>query len=525
MLKNNKIAVFDSTLRDGSQARGITFSPADRIHLVEILDTLGVDYIEAGNPASNPKEALFFKEVQNLKLTTSKIVAFGSTRRKNSDVQTDSGVKSLLEANTPAVAIFGKCWDLHVTEVLGATLDENILMVEETVAFFKAQGKEVIFDAEHFFDGYQANPDYAMRVLAAAHKGGADSLALCDTNGGTMPFDVQKIVKLVVDTFSDVTIGIHCHNDCGMAVANSVMAVNVGARQVQGTLIGFGERCGNACLTSLIGDLQIKMGYDCIPDNNLKSLTTTAHRVAELANIILDEKLPYVGVDAFAHKGGMHIDGVSKVQSSFEHINPSQVGNHREFLLSEVAGRSALVNKMQAQYPLLTRDAKETQELMQQLKELEQNGYHFEGAESSFELIVKRYLEKYEPYFKLEHFKIIDESAGGSEGGLTSYTVVKMNVNGQLKISAAEGNGPVNALDKALRGALQEFYPALLNIHIVDYKVRVLDTTSATEAKVRVIIETTDGINSWSTVGVSTDVIEASLIALQDAIEYKLACL
>jgi 2-isopropylmalate synthase len=523
VLKNNKIYVFDSTLRDGSQARGITFSPADRIHLVEILDQLGVDYIEAGNPASNPKEALFFEEVKNLNLNTSKIVAFGSTRRKNCSALSDSGIKSLLDANTPAVAIFGKCWDLHVTDVLGATLEENILMVSETIAYFKSKDKEVIFDAEHFFDGYKANPEYAMSVLEAAYKGGADSLALCDTNGGCMPFEVEKMTKRVVDTF-DVTIGIHCHNDCGLAVANSVMAVNVGARQVQGTIIGFGERCGNACLTSLIGDLQLKMGFDCIPENNLTDITTIAHKVAELANITLDEKLPYVGFDAFAHKGGMHIDGVSKIKSSFEHINPSQVGNHREFLLSEVAGRSALVNKLQAQYPLLTRNAKETQDLMQQLKVLEHEGYHFEGAESSFELIVKRYLEKYKPFFKLEHFKIIDESSG-SEGGLTSYTVVKINVNGQLKVSAAEGNGPVNALDKALRGALQEFYPQLLSIHLVDYKVRVLDTTSATAAKVRVIIETTDGINSWSTVGVSTDLIEASLIALQDAIEYKLACI
>ena len=413
---------------------------------------------------------------------------------------------------------------MHVTDVLGATLEENILMVSETIAYFKSKGKEVVFDGEHFFDGYKANPEYAMSVLEAAYKGGADTLVLCDTNGGCLPFEVEKITKLVVETF-DVTIGIHCHNDCGLAVANSVMAVNAGARHIQGTLIGFGERCGNACLTTLIGDLQLKMGFDCIPENMLKEITVTAHRVAELANITLDEKLPYVGFDAFAHKGGMHIDGVSKVQNSFEHINPSQVGNHREFLLSEVAGRSALVNKLQTQYPLLTRDAKETHELMQQLKVLEQNGYHFEGAESSFELIVKRYLEKYKPYFKLEHFKIIDESTGGSEGGLTSYTVVKINVNGQQKVSAAEGKGPVNALDKALRGALQEFYPQLLSIHLVDYKVRVLDTTAATEARVRVIIETTDGVNSWSTVGVSTDVIEASLIALQDAIEYKLACI
>ena len=521
MTAKEKIWVFDSTLRDGAQARGITFSMADRINMMNLLDDIGVDYIEAGNPASNPKERAFFEKVSASDLKHAKLTAFGSTRRKNITADKDPGLQQTLAANTPVVAIFGKTWDLHVTEVIKAELEQNLEMVYDSIKFFKDKGLEVVFDAEHFFDGYKNNADYAMKVLKAAVDGGADSLVLCETNGGAMPMLISESTKRVCDTF-DIMVGIHCHNDGEMAVANSLLSVNAGARHIQGTFLGFGERCGNACLTSLIPNLQLKMGYDCLPEKSIARLYTAAHEAAEIANLTLDEKMPFVGRDAFAHKGGMHIDGVNKVPESFEHVNPERVGNKRTFLLSEVAGQTAIVMKLSQQFPELQKGAEKTKELIKKLKDLEAQGYHFEGAESSFELLVKKHLGKFTPFFHIEHFKIIDEPALGKQEGLKAYAIVKVIVDGEDHISAAEGNGPVNALDKALRAALTNFFPQLKALHLTDYRVRVLDTNQETDATVRVMIDWSDSTSSWTTLGVSSDVIEASLQALTDSMEYKL---
>jgi 2-isopropylmalate synthase len=517
-----QIQILDSTLRDGAQAEGISFSVRDKLKIVAALDQLGVSYIEAGNPGSNPKDLEFFARVSELELKNAKLTAFGSTRRKNTAVWDDRNVKSLLAANTPSVAIFGKSWDFHVTDILQTTLEENLSMIRETLQFFKDQGKEVIYDAEHFFDGYKANPEYALQTLEAAVEGGASALVLCDTNGGSFPSEVYDITRLVVERFASesVAIGIHTHNDGGMAVANTIMAVKAGAVHVQGTINGFGERCGNANLCTIIPNLQLKSGYICIPPEQMPSLTLTARTIAEIANVQFNERDPYVGKSAFAHKGGMHIDGVNKASRSFEHIDPELVGNERRLLMSEVAGRSTILAKIQAVDPTLTKDSPLTEELVNKLKELEHEGYQFEGAESSFRLLVRKHLGKYRPFFKLHYFRIIGNS--NINGSCTSSAMVKLEVDGREEITAADGAGPVHALDRALRKALEVFYPELKKVHLTDYKVRVLDTKTATAAKVRVLIESTDGTDSWTTVGVSTDIIEASWIALVDSMEHKL---
>ena len=515
-----KITIFDSTLRDGAQAEGISFTVEDKIKIALALDALGVDYIEAGNPGSNPKDLEFFKRIGREKsLKHAKLIAFGSTRRKGILAKDDDNVNALLKAETDAVCIFGKSWDFHVTEVLRAELDENLEMIRDTIAFFKKHGKEVIFDAEHFFDGYKNNPEYAMATLKAAEKGGADTLVLCDTNGGCFPTEISEKVKKVVAAFS-LPIGIHTHNDCEMAVANSIMAVEAGASHIQGTFTGFGERCGNANLSAIIPSLQIKKGYQCIFPEAMAKLTQTARYISDVANISHDERAAYVGQTAFAHKGGMHVDAVKKAPETFEHIDPQVVGNERKSLMSEVAGRSLLLARIQQVSPEMTKDSPETKEIMEKLKELEQKGYQFEGAESSFTLYIRKQLGKYKPLFELVNFKTIGEQP--HEEGLGASAVVKITVNDQIEITAAEGNGPVNALDKALRKALEKFYPELSNVHLTDYKVRVLDSTNATASRVRVLIESSDGNESWTTVGVSTDIIEASWLALVDSIEYKL---
>lgn len=514
-----KVDILDSTLRDGAQAEGISFSVEDKIKIIYALDQLGVAYIEAGNPGSNPKDIEFFERMKTVSLKNAKLTAFGSTRRRNISVEEDKNVQSLLSANTPAVTIFGKAWDFHVTEIIKTTLDENLAMITDTLVFFKKKGKEVIFDAEHFFDGYKANPEYAFKALEAAVKGGADCLVLCDTNGGSFPNEVYEIVKKVKETF-DIKVGIHTHNDCGMAVANSIMAVEAGAEHVQGTYTGFGERCGNANLSSIIPSLQIKKQIRCIPEEQLKNLTYTARKISEISNITLNERDPYVGNSAFAHKGGMHIDGVTKASISFEHVDPSLVGNKRRFLMSEVAGRKTILDKIRELNPAITKESEETEAIIQRLKELEHQGYQFEGAESTFELIIRKQLGKYKPFFELEQFKLINEQPAKS--GCSASALIKVKVDDQFEISAAEGDGPVHALDKALRKALEVFYPELRHVHLTDFKVRVIDSNKATAAKVRVLIESTDGESVWTTVGVSTDIIEASWIALVDSIEYKL---
>ena len=514
-----RIDIYDSTLRDGAQAQGISYSVEDKIKIVERLDAMGVRYIEAGNPGSNPKDLEFFSRVGSLQLKNARLIAFGSTRKVGVSVAEDANVQSLLQAGVGAVAIFGKCWDYQVAEILRTTLDENLLMIGDTIRYLKQKGMEVVFDAEHFFDGYKANPEYALRTLAAAADAGADSLCLCDTNGGSFPEDVLVVVGAVAKRFTRV-IGIHCHNDGELAVANTLMAVKAGATQVQGTINGIGERCGNANLCSIIPNLQLKLGYDCIPQENLEKLTPLAHFVSEIANMTPNEKAAFVGKHAFAHKGGMHIDAVRKSPTSYEHINPEAVGNSRAVLMSEVAGRSTLLTRINTIDSSLTRDSPETRQVMDRLKQLEYEGYQFETAESSFELVVRKVLGKYQPFFDLKEFKVVATEPAAN--GVNSIAMIKIRVGDLEEITAAEGDGPVNALDMAMRKALERFYPAIKEVKLTDYKVRVLNSDAASAAKVRVLIESSDHHENWTTIGVSTDIINASWLALVDAVEYKL---
>ena len=514
-----KVIAYDSTLRDGAQAQGISFTVEDKLKIVQKLDDLGIGYIEAGNPGSNPKDLVFFERVASLALKHAKIIAFGSTRKIGVNASDDKNIKSLLSANTQAVAIFGKSWDYQVTDILRTTLEENLAMISDTIRYLKQQGKEVVFDAEHFFDGYKSNPSYAMQTLQAAAEAGADVLCLCDTNGGTFPEEIFQLTKVVVERF-DAQVGIHCHNDCEMAVANSIAAVKAGAIQVQGTINGIGERCGNANLTSIIPNVQLKLGMDCIPPSQMTALTTVSRFVNDIASIPFNEKAPYVGNDAFSHKGGMHIDAVNKNPISYEHISPEIVGNERHILVSEVAGRSALLAKIQAIDPSLTKESEDTKRVLAHLKALEHEGYQFENAEHSFDVRVRKLLGKHQTYFTLEKYNISVEEP--SKDGISSKATISFMVNGHLVKADGEGDGPVNALDKAMRNALREIYPAIKEVKLTDYKVRVLDSNLATAAKVRVIIESSDQHRRWNTIGVSTDITEASWIALQDAIEYKL---
>lgn len=517
---SRKVMLYDSTLRDGAQAEGISFSVEDKKKIVRALDELGVSYIEAGNPGSNPKDMEFFSGLDGLKLRHARLAAFGSTRRRGAKAADDPNCLSLLKAGVPVVAIFGKSWDYHVREVLKTSLEENLNMIRDTVAFFKEKGKEVVFDAEHFFDGAAADEAYAFATLKAAVEGGADWLALCDTNGGAFPTTIAEITRKVVAAFP-VPVGVHCHDDSGMAVANSVTAVEAGATQVQGTFIGFGERCGNANLSAVIPTLQLKRKFVCIPGDKMSRLGEAARYVAEISNVALPSGMPYVGSSAFAHKGGMHIDAVSKDPRSYEHVAPEAVGNERRILMSEVSGRSTIMHKVLPYIPDLKRDSQEARMLAEMLKDMEYLGYQFEGAEASFELKVRKKLGKFKPFFRLDRFTVIEDLPVKNDQ-VCSSALISVAVDGVKKVTAAEGNGPVNALNKALREALEGFYPALKTVHLTDFKVRVLDPEGATAAKVRVWIESTDGARTWGTVGVSTDIIEAGAQALVDSIEYKL---
>lgn len=515
------VEILDSTLRDGAQGEGISFSVSDKLNIVKALDDFGVDYIEAGNPGSNPKDLEFFEKVSQMKLKNSKLCAFGSTRRKGIHPSEDANLKSLLDANTPVTVIFGKSWDLHVKEILKATLEENLEIVRDTVEYLKAKGKEVFFDAEHFFEGYMANPEYSLQVLKAAIDGGADLICLCDTNGGVMPDFVYTVTITVKEAFPDTRIGIHCHNDAGCATANTMLAVNAGATHIQGTFIGFGERCGNADLSVILPNLKLKYHYEC--KGNLEMLYSVSRNIAEISNVQIDSSRPYIGSSAFAHKAGMHIDGVLKIPRSFEHIEPHQVGNRRKFLASEVSGRGTILQKVKSICPNLTKDSPETSLILEKLKEMEHEGYQFEAADASFELMVKKLLGMHKSFFTVGFYKTIGEFPAPN-GEMQSSATIKVIVDNNEEMTASMGNGPVNALDLALRKALSVFYPIVKTIRLTDYKVRVLDQESATAAKVRVLIETTDNRkNTWTTVGVSNDIIEASLIALIDSIEYKLA--
>jgi 2-isopropylmalate synthase len=520
------LEILDTTLRDGAQGEGITFSVQDKLAVVRALDDLGIAWIEAGNPGSNPKDMEFFRLAGSLKLEHAKLCAFGPTRKKGIKVSEDLSLLSLLDAQTQAVVIFGKSWDLHVSEVLGVSPEENLAMIAETVAFFKEKGRQVFYDAEHFFDGWKANPRYALSTLSAAMEAGADRIILCDTNGGTFPGNITRAVKEAAQITGDADrayhiLGIHAHNDADMASANTITAVLSGCRHVQGTLVGFGERCGNTSLAAVMPSLELKLDLRCLPEGKMERLSEITRKVAEIANIVLSGNMPYVGNHAFAHKAGMHTDGILKVSKSFEHIDPSQVGNDRHFLMSEVGGRSAIAERARKIDPSITKDHPVTVTISQKLKSLEAEGWQFEGADGSFDLMVRRELGRYKPLFNIEAYRVVSEHPTG-ETIACSHAWVKVHVDGQEEIAAAEGDGPVNAMDGALRRALKHFYPELQEVRLTDYKVRVIDGNAATAAKVRVLITSSDGKQSWTTVGVSEDIIDASRAALVDSIEYKL---
>ena len=515
-----KIEIFDSTLRDGAQGEGISFSVDDKLKILRELDSFGVTFVEAGNPGSNPKDLEFFRLAAGMGLKNTKLCAFGSTRRKNITPE-DENLNALLSANTKHVAIFGKSWDLHVDCILGTTLEENLAMIADTISYLRGRGKHVIFDAEHFFDGYKANPEYAVQVLKTAQHAGARTLVLCDTNGGCFPDEMGKIVRDVKKQVS-VPLGIHCHNDSGCAVACTLAAVKAGASHVQGTFIGIGERCGNTNLSTVIPNLQLKMGFSAASGKSMERLTKTARYIAEIANIKLTRNMPYVGASAFAHKGGMHADGVAKNPKTFEHIEPSAVGNERTMLLSEVSGRAVILSKLGELDLALDKNSPEVRRLVDRLKELEHKGFQFEAAGASFEMLVLKELGRFTPFFRIEHFNVISSQNYSNDSDELANAMVKVGVGDRYEITADEGEGPVNAIDKALRKALEVFYPVLKKMRLVDYKVRVIANGESTAAHTRVLIESTDGEHSWTTVGASRDIINASMMALIDSLEYML---
>ncbi len=519
-----RVEIYDTTLRDGSQLEGISLTVEDKLRIAEQLDWLGVAYIEAGWPGANPKDdELFARAKAELQLAHSTLVAFGMTRRVKGKVDADDTLRHLVDAATPAVCIVGKCWDYHVTEALGTDLDEGVAMVADSVGFLRGNGLEVLFDAEHFFDGYKRNPEFSLRVLEGAAMQGASRLVLCDTNGGTLPHEVERIVREVVTYFgAEVGVGVHLHDDAGTGVANALAGVRGGAIQVQGTINGYGERTGNCNLTSIIPALTLKMGIETIPAANLERLTPVAHHVAELVNMPLNPQAPYVGQSAFAHKAGLHVSAIVKRPDAYEHVAPESVGNGTRFVVSELAGKSTLVLK--AAELGIGLDGPALNDVVDTLKRLEHEGYHFEVADGSLELLMRRAAGVVPTWFHVDSFRVItDESdvrldaAGGSDTFRTEATI-KVHVGSERFVTTAEGNGPVNALDGALRKAIQPIYPELARMHLTDYKVRVLDTFKGTGAVTRVLIDSTDGDTTWTTIGVSENIIEASWQALADSI-------
>jgi 2-isopropylmalate synthase len=519
------VYLYDTTLRDGAQAEDVNFSVEDKIRVARKLDQFGVHYIEGGWPGSNPRDIEFFKEMKRVKLKKAKLTAFGATRRAKLKVTDDPSMKALVSSGAPVATIFGKTWDLHVLKALRTTLSENLAMIEDSVAFLKKHMDEVVYDAEHFFDGYKANPDYAMLTLLAAEKAGADCLVLCDTNGGTLMNEVEEIIKEVKQRIR-APFGIHAHNDAELAVANSLMAIRMGAVQVHGTINGYGERCGNANLCSIIPSLKLKMGIDCISDASLAKLRDISRYVDELANLPHRKRQPYVGDSAFAHKGGVHVDAIAKSSLTYEHIMPELVGNKRRVLVSDMAGKSNILQKATELGIPLTKDSPELSVILKKVKELENEGFEFEGAEGSLELLMLRAGHNYESVFNMFDridYRILTEKRKVDPHPVSEATVT-VEVGGNIEHTAAWGNGPVNALDKALRKVLPKYFPGrgLENVRLLDYKVRVLTAAEGTAARVRVLIESGDGKNKWGTVGVSENVIEASWQALVDSIEYKL---
>ncbi len=511
------ITLYDTTLRDGTQREGLSLSADDKLKIAHKLDALGIHYIEGGWPGSNPKDVEFFTGAKDLSLEQAVITAFGSTRRANLRVEDDPNIQALLAAQTRAVALFGKSWDLHVYEVLGTTLEENLRMIADSVSYMISRGREVIYDAEHFYDGYKANPDYALQTLRAAQEAGASVLVLCDTNGGCLPSEIRTITA-EVKVATTLPLGIHAHDDGEMAVANSLVAVEAGAVHVQGTINGYGERCGNANLCSVVPALKLKMGLPCISDEQLRTLSEVSHYVSERANLSHYDQQPYVGYSAFAHKGGTHVNALMKSEASYQHIDPALVGNRKRVVVSELSGKSNIAYKVE-EYGLEVSE-EQRKRVLHRIKTLENQGFQFEGAEGSIELLFQRTRPDYEPPFELIDFLVLVENRRGR--GMLAEATVKVRVGDEIMHTAAEGNGPVNALDAAIRKALLPFYPQLAHIHLTDYKVRILDGEAGTAAQTRVLIDTAGNGRTWSTVGSSTNIIEASWLALADSLEYGL---
>jgi 2-isopropylmalate synthase len=514
----NKIELYDTTLRDGMQAEGVSFSLEDKLAIAQCLDELGINYIEGGYAASNAKEMSFFLEAAKLNLKNATIAAFGNTRKAKSSAADDPSLGAILTSKTSAATLVGKAWDMQVTSVLSCSLDENLVLCADSVKYLKDKGLTVFFDAEHFYDGYKENPQYSMKVLAAAAEAGANALVLCDTNGGCLPNDVFEITKAVCEQFGNVKIGVHAHNDTDCATANSLAAVRAGARHIQGTINGLGERCGNANLCVLVPNLAFKMGFDVLTAEKIKTLTEVSRFIFETANLTPIMNMPYVGESAFAHKGGLHVDALRKNKRTYEHISPDVVGNERRILISELSGRSTILDKLEK--AKITQDKELAKKILRKVQELENQGYQFEAAEASFDLLVRKMMGKYKPAFDLIKYHITVEKP--STGGMVTEATVKLKVGDTIVHVVGEGDGPVNALDAALRKSLENSYPVLKHVHLFDYKVRVVDAGSGTAARVRVIIESRDKHSIWGTVGVSENIIEASWLALVDSVEYYL---
>jgi 2-isopropylmalate synthase len=522
----SQVQLYDTTLRDGAQSEGISFSVVDKLNIALKLDELGVHFIEGGWPGSNPKDVEFFEKAKSLTFSHSKLVAFGSTRRPKAKAETDANLLTLTKAGVKVVTIVGKSSELQVSQVLETTLEENLSMVADSIRYLKSKGLTVFFDAEHFFDGFKANPSYSLQVVEVAAQAGADAVVPCDTNGGSMPHEITAAINALRKQ-TKAPLGIHAHNDGELAVANSLAAVNAGVIQIQGTINGYGERCGNANLCSIIPALKLKMGIDCITDEQLAKLTEVSHHVSEVANLIPDAFAPYVGPSAFSHKAGLHVSGLAKWEESYQHIDPAQVGNKPKVLVSELSGKGNILYKAKELGLNLPPRGKEAKKLLEQVKLMESHGFQYENAEASFELLVHRAKPDYQPPFELVDFMVVVEKrrrppSQESLEEMLSETMVKVRVGTEVMHTVAEGNGPVNALDQALRKALLRFYPNIATVRLVDYKVRILEESAGTGAQVRVLIESTDGVEEWRTVGSSTNIIEASWLALADSLEYWL---
>ncbi|MBN2030033.1 citramalate synthase [bacterium] len=519
-MKKQSIQLFDTTLRDGTQGEQISLSVEDKLRIAERLDEFGIHYIEGGWPGSNPKDHLFFQKANERTYRHAKIVAFGSTRRKDNKAEDDPNLKALIDARTPAISLFGKTWILHVSRALNITTDENLKLIDDSIRYLKSKNKEIIYDAEHFFDGYKDDPEYALKTLLAAENAGANVLVLCDTNGGTLTSDLVQIVRDVRKRIT-APLGIHTHNDSDLAVANTLVAVEEGCTHVQGTINGYGERCGNANLCTIIPNLQLKMGYTCVPEDHLSELTSLSHFVSEVANLVHPNKMPFVGKSAFAHKGGIHVSAVMKDRRTYEHIIPEKVGNSQRVLVSDLSGRSNIFYKANELRIDLQKYPDKVPEIVNQLKKLEHEGFQFEAAEGSFELLIRKMIGEIKDAFELEGIRVLIEKNAMDEEPRSEATV-RLKVNDVKEHTAGEGNGPVDALDRAMRKALIKFFPEIEEMHLSDYKVRVINPKQATAAKVRVLIESCTDEYTWSTVGVSENIIEASWQALTDSVQFFL---